>query len=99
MGGKPKKLLEQIHPLHIIKEVQKWPALYVKDTSERPNTHFKKKLWCEVAKALFPEWETYTKEEMENKGKLTSYTPTKYLRTTVCHLTICAVYFGLCHPF
>lgn len=69
MSGKTKKILEEIHPLHIIRVVQKWPALYVKDAPERVNTHFKLKIWCEVAKELFPEWETYTKRDKDNKSK------------------------------
>ncbi|CAH2227181.1 uncharacterized protein LOC120633789 [Pararge aegeria] len=67
MGTKCKKILEEIHPLSIIREVQKWPVLYVKDNPERANLHFKNKVWNEIAKALFTDWETYTDWEKESK--------------------------------
>lgn len=69
MTGKVKKILEEIHPLDIIREVQKWPALYVKDSPERANTHFKLKIWHEIAKELFPEWDLYSQSDKDNKSK------------------------------
>ncbi|XP_046971857.1 uncharacterized protein LOC124538732 [Vanessa cardui] len=67
MASKSKKILEEIHPLHIIREVQKWPVLYVKDNPERANLHFKYKIWNEIAKALFTDWDSYSESEKECK--------------------------------
>lgn len=64
-----KKILEDIHPLNIIKEVQKWPVLYEKDNVERSNFHFKTKVWKEVAKTLIPDWGQLTDTEKELKGR------------------------------
>ncbi|XP_038221269.1 transcription factor Adf-1-like [Zerene cesonia] len=64
---KCKKILEDIHPLNVIKEVQKWPVLYQKDNPERLNFHFKTKIWYEVAKNLIPEWEQLSDSEKEIK--------------------------------
>ncbi|CAG9793159.1 unnamed protein product [Diatraea saccharalis] len=61
------KILEDVHPLHIIMEVQKWPALYVRDCPERAAPHFRMKLWTEVAKAVIPDWEIYSKAEKQSK--------------------------------
>ncbi|CAH2095527.1 unnamed protein product [Euphydryas editha] len=67
MVSRGKKILEDIHPLNIIREVQKWPVLYEKDSPERANLHFKNKIWYEVAKSLFPDWETLDERERECK--------------------------------
>ncbi|XP_022119155.2 transcription factor Adf-1 isoform X3 [Pieris rapae] len=64
---KNKKILEEIHPLNIIKEVQKWPVLYEKDNLERTNFHFKTKVWKEVAKTLIPDWEELSEIQKEVK--------------------------------
>ncbi|XP_045517027.1 uncharacterized protein LOC123709621 isoform X1 [Pieris brassicae] len=64
---KNKKILEDIHPLNIIKEVQKWPVLYEKDNLERTNFHFKTKVWKEVAKTLIPDWEELSEIQKEVK--------------------------------
>ncbi|XP_045504461.1 uncharacterized protein LOC123701081 [Colias croceus] len=64
---KCKKILEDIQPLNVIKEVQKWPVLYQKDNPERLNFHFKTKVWYEVAKNLIPEWEQLSDSEKEIK--------------------------------
>ncbi|XP_059053106.1 uncharacterized protein LOC131847541 [Achroia grisella] len=61
------KLLEEIHPLDIIREVQKWPALYTKDGTERANLHFKNKIWYEIGKSLFPPWESFPEHEKLSK--------------------------------
>ncbi|XP_034836089.1 uncharacterized protein [Maniola hyperantus] len=67
MGTKSRKILEEIHPLSLIQEVQKWPVLYMKDNPDRLNIHFKNKVWHEIAKTLFSNWETYTDWEKESK--------------------------------
>ncbi|XP_050355067.1 uncharacterized protein LOC126776517 isoform X2 [Nymphalis io] len=67
MTSKSKKILEDIHPLHIIREVQKWPPLYVKDSPERANLHIKNKIWKEIAKQLFNDWDSYGDSEKESK--------------------------------
>ncbi|XP_028157717.1 uncharacterized protein LOC114350947 [Ostrinia furnacalis] len=67
MKSKAKKILEEIHPLAIIKEVEKWPVLYAKDSSDRNNTHFKIKIWHEVAKEVFPDWHSYSREDKDIK--------------------------------
>ncbi|CAH0731274.1 unnamed protein product, partial [Brenthis ino] len=72
MVSKSKKILEEIHPLHIIREVQKWPVLYTKDSVERANQHFKNKIWREIAKSLFADWDSYN--EMEQDCKITDLT-------------------------
>ncbi|KAM3958477.1 uncharacterized protein ACR2FA_007499 [Aphomia sociella] len=61
------KILEEIHPLNIIREVQKRPALYTKDGTERANLHLKNKIWNEIAKSLFPEWESFSKHNKLSK--------------------------------
>ncbi|XP_050683977.1 uncharacterized protein LOC126978900 [Leptidea sinapis] len=61
------KILEEIHPLDVIQEVEKWPVLYVKDCPERMNHHFKNKIWNEIGKALLPEWEQYSDSEKNVK--------------------------------
>ncbi|XP_052755401.1 uncharacterized protein LOC113513401 [Galleria mellonella] len=71
MAGKG-KLLEEIHPVDIIHEVQKWPALYRKDGSERANAHLKNKIWNEIAKSLFPDWDSFP--EYEKISKVTDLT-------------------------
>lgn len=70
MVSRGKKILEDIHPLNIIREVQKWPVLYEKDSPERAHSHFKNKIWHEVAKSVFPDWETLDERERECKGLL-----------------------------
>ncbi|CAF4881460.1 unnamed protein product [Pieris macdunnoughi] len=62
-----KKILEEIHPLNIIKEVQKWPVLYEKDNTERTNFYFRTKVWMEVAKSLIPDWEELSEIQKEVK--------------------------------
>ncbi|XP_072933075.1 uncharacterized protein [Epargyreus clarus] len=62
-----KKILQEIHPLNLIKEVQKWPVLYEKGSPERVNMHLKNKMWWEVSKALFEDWDSYTKDVKELK--------------------------------
>ena len=68
-----KKILEEIHPLNIIKEVQKWPLLYTKDSPERTNLHFKTKIWKEIARALFKDWESLNETEKDSKSKYCSH--------------------------
>ncbi|CAG5057020.1 unnamed protein product [Parnassius apollo] len=65
--GKKKKLLEEIHPLHIIREVQKWPGLYVKNSPEQTNVNLKHKMWIGIAKALFNDWDKFSADEKECK--------------------------------
>lgn len=69
MVSKSKKILEEIHPLHIIREVQKWPVLYTKDSLEHANQHFKNKIWREIAKALFADWDSYNEGEQDCKSE------------------------------
>lgn len=68
MGKKGKKLLEDVLPLHIIREVEKWPVLYARDCPERANARFRQKIWHEVARGIFPDWDTCEKDEKENKA-------------------------------
>ncbi|XP_023949520.2 uncharacterized protein LOC112054093 [Bicyclus anynana] len=65
--GSNKKILEEIHPLSIIREVQKWPVLYAKDSPERANLRFKHKVWTEIAKTLFTDWDCFSDWEQESK--------------------------------
>ncbi|CAK1546839.1 unnamed protein product [Leptosia nina] len=67
MSRQRKKILEEIHPLNIIKEVQKWPVLYDRDNLERSNHNFRQKVWCEVAKSLFPDWPQMSNTQKDMK--------------------------------
>lgn len=40
----------------------------MRDCPEMPNTHFKNKVWHEVAKALIDDWDSYSQAEKECKG-------------------------------
>ena len=68
MSSSKKKILEQILPVRIIREVEKWPVLYMRDCPEVLNPHFKKKVWQEVAKALIEDWDSYSAAEKECKS-------------------------------
>ncbi|KAJ8709452.1 hypothetical protein PYW07_009278 [Mythimna separata] len=67
MAWPKKKILEEILPVRIIREVEKWPVLYMRSCAEAPrdNTHFRKKVWNEVAKALIEGWDSYSPTEKE----------------------------------
>jgi hypothetical protein len=69
MSLRPKKLLEEIHPLNIIHEVQKWPALYARECPERASAHFRNKVWTEIARALFSDWDYCDKRDRSNRSK------------------------------
>lgn len=69
MNKRPKKLLEDVLPLNIIREVEKWPVLYARDCPERANARFRHKIWQEVARGLFADWDSYSNHEKENKGE------------------------------
>ncbi|CAB3232960.1 unnamed protein product [Arctia plantaginis] len=62
-----KRILEDVKPLRIIREVEKWPAIYEKDSPEMSNHHFRHKVWEEVAKNVFENYQIYTAEEKKSK--------------------------------
>ncbi|KAJ0172018.1 hypothetical protein K1T71_011991 [Dendrolimus kikuchii] len=68
MSKKCKKLLEDVLPLNIIREVEKWPVLYARDCPERANARFRQKIWHEVARGIFAEWDSYSNHEKDNKA-------------------------------
>ncbi|XP_041982737.1 uncharacterized protein LOC121735848 [Aricia agestis] len=63
------KILEDLHPLAIIREVEKWPVLYRGDSRDRGNKPYKSKVWKKVAEKLFEDWNTLSDKEKENKVK------------------------------
>ncbi|OWR51189.1 dorsal interacting protein 3 [Danaus plexippus plexippus] len=69
MEFKSNKILEEVHPLNIIREIQKWPVLYSRDGSQRPTagTHFRSRVWAEVARNLFQEWDQFDQQTQEQK--------------------------------
>lgn len=67
MAGKH-KILEQIHPLHLIREVQKRPVIYSRNSPEMANLHFRFQVWSEVAQSLFPDWHMYSEKSKDEKG-------------------------------
>ncbi|RVE43480.1 hypothetical protein evm_011878 [Chilo suppressalis] len=62
-----KKILEEVHPLHIIAEVQKRPGLYSRECPESASPHHRTQLWSEVARVVLPGWHTYSKLQKQTK--------------------------------
>ncbi|CAG9568437.1 unnamed protein product [Danaus chrysippus] len=69
MEFKSNKILEEVHPLNIIREIQKWPVLYSRDGSERPRagTRRRSEVWREVARNLLRDWDQLDRRTQELK--------------------------------
>ncbi|XP_013191028.1 uncharacterized protein LOC106135312 [Amyelois transitella] len=61
------KILEEIHPLALIREVQLRPALYSRNNPEVASNHHKLKIWAEVAENLFPDWDLCSARSKDEK--------------------------------
>ncbi|XP_053615356.1 uncharacterized protein LOC128678083 isoform X2 [Plodia interpunctella] len=62
------KILEEIHPLALIQEVQQRPALYSRDNAEVASAHHKHRIWADVAQSLFPDWDLCSARTREDRG-------------------------------